>query len=188
MCDAAVFLETAGLFTLPTPMELFLPSQQPLPEIPKLPALRADVFAKVRARHLGFLLLSRRSVQNPPILPVSVFSTVAAFPLLTEPAALDFGRISCSPAHRRNVRFWVSGGYAPGCARKIGHSRDTRFTLVDGRFPAAPVGALPTAFGCVPARIPRPALQAFARKTAGWRSEWAKACTEGSHFAFGRPA
>ena len=64
----------------------------------------------------------------------------------------------------------------------------TRFTLVDGRFPAAPVGALPTAFGCVPARIPRPALQAFARKTAGWRSEWAKACTEGSHFAFGRPA
>ena len=24
--------------------------------------------------------------------------------------------------------FWVSGGYAPGCARKIGHSRDTRLT------------------------------------------------------------
>jgi len=86
-------------------MELFLPSQQPLPEIPKLPALRADVSAKGRARHLGFLLLSRRSVQNPPILPVSVFSTVAAFPLSTEAAALDFGRISCSPAHRRNVRF-----------------------------------------------------------------------------------
>ena len=38
---------------------LFLPSQQPLRESPKLPALRADVFAKVRARHLGFLLLRR---------------------------------------------------------------------------------------------------------------------------------
>ena len=106
MCDPAVFLETAGLFTLLTPMELFLPSQQPLPEIPKLPALRADVSAKGRARHLGFLLLSRRSVQNRLILPVSVFPTVAAFPLSTEPAALDFGRIFHSPARRRNVRFW----------------------------------------------------------------------------------
>ena len=64
----------------------------------------------------------------------------------------------------------------------------TRFTLVDGRFPAAPVGALPTAFGCVPARIPRPALQAFARKTAGWRTEWAGACTEDSRFVFDHPA
>ena len=116
MCDPAVFLETARLFALPTPMGLFLPSQQPLRESPKLPALRADVFAKVRARHLGFLLLSRRSVQNPSILTIfSVFPHLpqaaglvhsAAFPLSTEPAALDFGRISCSPAHRRNVRFW----------------------------------------------------------------------------------
>ena len=105
MCDPAVFLETAGLFALPTPMGLFLPSQQPLREIPKLPALRADVFAKVRARHLGFLLLSRRSVQNPSILPVSVFPTFAAFPFSTEPAALGFGRIFCSPARRRNIRF-----------------------------------------------------------------------------------
>ena len=76
MCDPAVFLETAGLFTLPTPMELFLPSQQPLPEIPKLPALRADVSAKGRARHLGFLLLSRRGVQNLSILPVSACSRI----------------------------------------------------------------------------------------------------------------
>jgi len=53
---------------------LFLPSQQPLSESPELPALRAVVFAKVRARHLGFLLLSRRSVQNPSILPVSAYS------------------------------------------------------------------------------------------------------------------
>ena len=188
MHDPAVFLGTAGLFALPTPMGLFLPSQQPLRQSSKLPALRADVFAKVRARHLGFLLLSRRSVQNPPILPVSVFSTVAAFPLSTEPAALDFGRISCSPAHRRNVRFWVSGGYAPGCARKTGHSRDTRLTLVDRRFPAAPGGTLPSVFGCVPAHTLRPALQAFARKTAGWRTEWAGACTKGSRFVFDHPA
>ena len=188
MCDPAVFLGTAGLFVLPTPMGLFLPSQQPLPEIPKLPALRAVVFAKVRVRHLGFLLLSRRSVQNRLILPVSVFPTVAAFPLSTEAAALGFGRIFCSPARRRNVRFWVSGGYAPGCARKIGHSRGTRLTLVDGRFPAAPVGTLPSVFGCVPAHIPCPALQAFAHKTAGWRTEWAGACTEGFRSACVHPA
>ena len=188
MCDPAVFLETAGLFTLPTPMELFLPSQQPLPEIPKLPALWADVTAAGRARPRGFVLLSRRSVQNRLILPVSVFPTFAAFPLSTEPAALDFGRISCSPARRRNVRFWVSGGYAPGCARKIGHSRDTRLTLVDGRFPAAPVGTLPSAFGCVPAHTPRPILQVSARKTAGWRTEWAGAYTKGSRFACDHPA
>ena len=168
-------------------MGLFLPSQQPLRESPKLPALRADVFAKVRARHLGFLLLSCRSVQNRLILPVSVFPTVAAFPLSTEPAALDFGRISCSPAHRRNVRFWVSGGYAPGCARKTGHSRDTRLTRADRRFSAAPVGTLPTAFGCVPAHIPCPALQASARNTAGWRTEWAKVCTEDPRFVFDHP-
>ena len=188
MCDPAVFLETARLFALPTPMGLFLPSQQPLRQSSKLLALRADVFAKVRARHLGFLLLSRRGAQNRQILPIWTCSTVAAFPLSTEPAALDFGRISCSPAHRRNVRFWVSGGYAPGCARKIGHSRDTRLTRADGRFPAAPVGTLPTAFGCVPAHSPRPVLQAFARKTAGWRTEWAGACTKGFRSACVRPA
>ena len=171
MCDPAVFLETAGLFALPTPMGLFLPSQQPLRQSSKLLALRADVSAKGRARHLGFLLLSCRSVQNRLILPVSVFPTFAAFPFSTEPAVLGSGRIFCSPARRRNVRFWVSGGYAPGCARKTGHSRDTRLTRADGRFPTAPVGTLPSVFGCVPAHIPRPVLQAFARKTAGWRTE-----------------
>lgn len=132
---------------------------------------------KRRFRRHPFILLSRRGVQNPSILTIfSVFPHLpqaaglvhsAAFPLSTEPAALDFGRISCSPAHRRNVRFWVSGGHAPGCARKIGHSRHTRLTRADGRFPAAPVGTLPTAFGCVSAHIPCPALQAFAHKTAG---------------------
>ena len=169
-------------------MGLFLPSQQPLRQSSKLLALRADVSAKGRARHLSFLLLSRCSVQNPPILPVSVFPTVAAFPLSTEPAALDFGRIFCSPARRRNVRFWASGGHAPGCVRKTGHSRDTRLTRVDRWFSAVPVGALPSVFGCVPAHIPCPALQAFAHKTAGWRTEWAGACTEDSRFVFDHPA
>ena len=70
-------------------------------------------------------------------------------------------------ARRRNMRFFAPSGYAPGCARKIGHSRDTRLTRADRRFSAAPVGTLPTAFGCVPAHTLRPALQAFARKTAG---------------------
>ena len=84
--------------------------------------------------------------------------------------------------------FWVSGGHAPGCTRKIGHSRDTRLTRADGRFPAAPVGTLPGVFGCAPAHTLRPALQAFARKTAGWRTEWAGAYTEGFRFACVRPA
>ena len=168
-------------------MGLFLPSQQPLRQSSKLPALRADVSAKGRARHLGFLLLSCRSVQNRLILPVSVFPTFAAFPFSTEPAALDFGRISRSPARRRNVRFLASGGYAPGCVRKTGHSRDTRLTRADRRFPAAPGGTLPSVFGCVPAHTLRPALQAVARKTAGWKTEWAGACTKGSHFACVRP-
>ena len=122
---------------------------------------------KRRFRRHPFILLSRRSVQNRLILPVSVFPTFAAFPLSAEPAALGFGRISCSPARRRNVRFWASGGHAPGCARKTGHNRDTRLTRADRRFSAAPVGTLPTAFGCVPAHTLRPALQASARKTAG---------------------
>ena len=167
MCDPAVFLETAGLFALPTPVGLFLPSQQPLRESPKLPALRADVSAKGRARHPGFLLLSRRSVQNRQILPILASSTFAAssFPR----------RRSCQYEHfpptlphgGATPGLWVSGGYAPGCARKIGHSRGTRLTRVDRRFPAAPGGTLPSVFGCVPAHTLRPALQAVARKTAG---------------------
>ena len=174
MCDPAVFLETAGLFTLPTPMELFLPSQQPLRQSSKLPALRADVFAKVRARHLGFLLLRRLRLVPPP-------------KAARRRSGFCAWRSRNAPAHRRNVRFWVSGGHAPGCARKIGHSRDTRLTRADGRFPAAPVGTLPGVFGCAPAHTLRPALQAFARKTAGWRTEWAGVCTKGFRSACVRP-
>ena len=115
MCDPAVFLETAGLFALPTPMGLFLPSQQPLRQSSKLLALRADVSAKGRARHLGFLLLSCRSVQNRLILPVSVFPTFAAFPFSTEPAVLGSGRIFCSPALWRNNRFFFRWARARLC-------------------------------------------------------------------------
>ena len=143
---------------------------------------------KRRFRRHPFILLSRRGVQNRQILPILACSTFAAFPLSTEPAALGFGRIFCSPARRRNVRFFAPSEYAPGCARKTGHSRDTRLTRADRRFSAAPVGTLPTAFGCVPAHIPCPVLQASARKTAGWKTEWAGACTEGFRSACVRPA
>ena len=175
MCDPAVFLETAGLFTLPTPVGLFLPSQQPLRESPKLPALRADVFAKVRARHLGFLLLRRLRLCS-----LSEIARRCPSSVLGVPATLPHGGATSG--------IWVSSGHAPGCVRKTGHSRDTRLTRADRRFSAAPVGTLPTAFGCVPAHIPCPALQASAHKTAGWITGWAGACTKGSHFAFGRPA
>ena len=117
MCDPAVFLETAGLFTLPTPMELFLPSQQPLPEIPKLPALRADVFAKVRARHLGFLLLSRRGVQNLSILTVfSVFLHLpqAAFPTAVLANTSIFRQRSRTSAQRPVLGFrWARARLCP---------------------------------------------------------------------------
>ena len=175
MCDPAVFLETARLFALPTPMGLFLPSQQPLRQSSKLLALRADVFAKVRARHLGFLLLRRLRLCSLSEIARKCLSSV-----LGVPATLPHGGATCA--------FFAPSGYAPGCVRKTGHSRHTRLTRADRRFSAAPVGTLPTAFGCVPAHTLRPALQAFARKTAGWRAEWAGACTKGSHFAFGRPA
>ena len=175
MHDPAVFLGTAGLFALPTPMGLFLPSQQPLRESPKLPALRADVFAKGRARHLGFLLLRRLRLCSLSEIARRCPSSVLGVPATLPHVGAASG-------------FWVSGGYAPGCARKIGHSRGTRLTRADGCFPAASVGMLPSAFGCVPARVPRPVLQASARKTAGWRTEWAGACTEDSRFVFDHPA
>ena len=110
----------------------------------------------------------------------------SGFPVSTGPAVSNFPLERTALFQAEYER--QSALHAPGCARKIGHSRDTRLTRADRRFSAAPVGTLPTAFGCVPARIPRPALQAFARKTAGWRTEWAGACTEDSRFVFDHPA
>ena len=175
MCDPAVFLETAGLFALPIPMGLFLPSQQPLRQSSKLLALRAVVFAKVRARHLGFLLLRRLRLCS-----LSEIYRRCPSSVLGVPATLPHGGATSG--------FGAFGGYAPGCVRKTGHSRDTRLTRVDRRFSAAPVGTLPTAFGCVPAHTPRPVLQVSARKTAGWRTEWAGACTKGFRSACVHPA
>ena len=163
---------------------------------PKLPALRAEVdgLAQKSARPFSCLLAAASKIPRfCPFRRVPTF--VASGRSRPFRCISSFDRTRCAGlrsnfcvARRRNVRFWVSGGHAPGCARKTGHSRDTRLTRADRRFSAAPVGTLPGVFGCVPAHIPRPVLQAFARKTAGWRTEWAGACTEDSHFAFGRPA
>ena len=49
--------EKVLLVILALPPGLFSCLQQPLSESPKLPAPRADVFAKGRTRPLGFLLL-----------------------------------------------------------------------------------------------------------------------------------
>ena len=112
MCDPAVFLETAGLFTLPTPVGLFLPSQQPLRESPKLPALRADVFAKVRARHLGFLLLRRLRLCS-----LSEIARRCPSSVLGVPATLPHGGATSG--------FVALGGYALGCVRKAAQTADT---------------------------------------------------------------
>ena len=141
----------------------------------KLPALRAEVDGLAQEKRQAFLLPCRLR-----LLPLPKFARRRPSFALAIPATLP--HVGATSGLR------ASGGYAPGCVRKIGHSRDTRLTRADRRFSAAPVGTLPTAFGCVPAHIPRPALQAFARKTAGWRTEWAGACTEDSRFVFDHPA
>ena len=92
MSNPAVFPEAAGFFALPTPSGLVLPSQQPLRRIPKLPALRAVVTAKGRARPLGFLLLRRLRL---------CFLLEAACRL----ASSAFAVSATPPARRRNVRF-----------------------------------------------------------------------------------
>ena len=155
MRNPAVFLETAGLSALPTPTGLFLPSQQPLSESPKLPALRADVSAKVRTRHLGFLL-PRRFVDAssislvPPQAAVLVHS--AASPLSTEPVALVFGRIFV-PHVGATCGFETSGGYALGCAVKAAQTADTGATAREGLAvtAASPSRAVHTSFPCPPA-------------------------------------
>ena len=115
MRNPAVFLETAGLSALPTPTGLFLPSQQPLSESPKLPALRADVSAKVRARHLGFLLLRRLRLCFLPEAACRLASSAFA--------------VSATPPHvGATSGFAASGGYALGCARKAAQTADTGAT------------------------------------------------------------
>ena len=137
---------------------------------------------------LAFSCFLAAASKIPRFCPFRCFPRLPHFLFRPNPLRWTSVEFSVLPHGGATSGFWVSGGHAPGCTRKIGHSRDTRLTLVDGRFPAAPVGTLPTAFGCVPARIPRPALQAFAHKTVGWRTEWAKVCTEDSRFVFDHPA
>ena len=124
MHDPAVFLGTAGLFALPTPMGLFLPSQQPQSESPKLPALRADVFAKVRARHLGFLLLRRLR-----LLPLPKFACSRSFSAVAVPAMLPHGGATSG--------LRASGGYTLGWAAKAAQTADTGATGWDWRFGCA---------------------------------------------------
>ena len=115
MRNPAVFLETAGLSALPTPTGLFLPSQQPLSESPKLPALRADVSAKVRARPLGFLLPRRLRLIPPPKTARRRSSSALAVS-----ATLPHGGATSG--------FGASGGYVLGCAAKAAQTADTGAT------------------------------------------------------------
>ena len=115
MRNPAVFLETAGLSALPTPTGLFLLAQQPLSESPKLPALRADVSAKVRARHLGFLLPRRLRLLSPPKTARRRFPSALAVPATPPHGGATSG-------------FGVSGGYALDCAAKAAQTADTGAT------------------------------------------------------------
>ena len=115
MRNPAVFLETAGQFALPTPTGLFLLSQQPLPESPKLPALWADVTAKGRARPLGFLLLRRLRLCFLPEAACRLASSAFA--------------VSATPPHvGATSGFVASGGYALGRVRKAAQTADTGAT------------------------------------------------------------
>ena len=119
MRNPAVFLETAGLSALPTPTGLFLPSQQPLSESPKLPALRADVSAKVRARHLGFLLPRGLRLLPPPKTACRRFPSALAISATLPHVGATSG-------------FSAPSGYALGCVRKTSQTADTGATAWEG--------------------------------------------------------
>ena len=121
MRNPAVFLETAGLSALPTPTGLFLPSQQPLSESPKLPALRADVSAKVRARHLGFLLPRGLRLLPPPKTARRRFPSVPAVPVKLPHVGATSG-------------FLLLDGYALGWAAKAAQTADTGATVRESHF------------------------------------------------------
>ena len=81
----------------------------------KLPALRADVSAKVRARHLGFLLPRRLRLLPPPQAACRRFPSVPAVPVKLPHTGATSG-------------FVASGGYALGCIRKAAQIADTGAT------------------------------------------------------------
>ena len=105
MCDPAVFLETAGLFALPTPMGLFLPSQQPLRESPKLPALRAevDVLAQKSARLFSCLSAAASKIARFCLFGHLACACRKAAFLSAVRSAL--GAFRNAPARRRNIRY-----------------------------------------------------------------------------------
>ena len=130
MHNPADFPETAGLFAFPTPTGLFLPSQQPLSESPKLPALRADVSAKVRARHLGFLLLAASSMQAPYSSPRRK-RQVSSIPLhlLFRPNPLRWASAEFFVPHvGATSGFLAFGVYTLGWAAKAAQTADTGAT------------------------------------------------------------
>jgi len=131
--NPAVFLETAGQFALPTPTGLFLLSQQPLPESPKLPALWADVTAKGRARPLGFLLPRRLRLIPPPKTARRRSSSALAVS-----ATLPHGGATSG--------FSAPSGYALGCVRKTSQTADTGATAWN----ALPVTAASPASAPIP--------------------------------------
>ena len=188
MCDPAVFLETAGLFALPTPMGLFCPLNNPCVKAPNCSHCGQMCLPRGAHDTLAFSCFLAAASKIPRFCPFRRFQRLPHFLFRPNPLRWASVEFSVLPHVGATSGFWVSGGYAPGCARKIGHSRDTRLTRADSWLLAVPVETLPTAFGCVPAHTLRPALQAFARKTAGWRAEWAGACTEDSRFVFDHPA
>ncbi len=166
----------------------FCPLNNPCVKAPNCP--HCGQMCSPRCAHdtLAFSCFLAAASKIPRFCPFRCFPRLPHFLFRPNPLRWASVEFSVLPHVGATSGFWVSGGHAPGCVRKTGHSRNTRLTRADRRFSAAPVGTLPTAFGCVPAHIPRPVLQASARKTAGWRTEWAGACTKGSRSACVHPA
>ena len=138
MRNPAVFLETAGLSASPTPTGLFLPSQQPLSESPKLPALRAEVDGLAQKSAKPFLLLRRLRLLPPPKTARRRFLSVPAVPVKLPHGGATSG-------------FVASGGYALDCAAKAAQSADTGATAW-GRL--AVTGASPAWAHPAPAKSP----------------------------------
>ena len=135
--NSVVFLETAGFFQIMTPQALFLHSQQPPRKSLKLPARRADVTAAGRARPRGFVLLSRRSVQHPTILPVSVFPTFATSGFSRCHLVLFRCFLPTLPYSGATSGFQASGGDTLDCVLKAAQTADTGATGCDWRFGCA---------------------------------------------------
>ena len=128
--NPSVSLETAGFFHSATPSGCFSLCLERPRKSPKLPAPRADVTAAGRARPRGFVLLSRRGVQNLSILSVSACSRICRKRLFLRPSRPVPMFSANAPVQRRNVRF---SGFRWGHARLCPESRTNRRHGRDGR-------------------------------------------------------